>query len=88
MCLRVGESTLPSCSRAITSYAMSGTRGPGVPEDQLERVTERFYRVPGTVSNGSGLGLSIVSEIARRNGGSLVLQNASDGFHATYFHLL
>jgi two-component system, OmpR family, sensor kinase len=62
--------------------------GPGVPEDELVRITERFYRVPGTVSNGSGLGLSIVSEIARRNGGSLVLKNASDGFHATYFHLL
>jgi two-component system OmpR family sensor kinase len=62
--------------------------GRGVPDDQLVRVTERFYRVPGTVSSGSGLGLSIVSEIARRNGGRLVLQNARDGFHATYYHLL
>ena len=62
--------------------------GQGVPDDQLVRVTERFYRVPGTVSSGSGLGLSIVSEIARRNGGRLELQNASDGFHATYYHLL
>jgi two-component system, OmpR family, sensor kinase len=62
--------------------------GRGVPDDQLVRVTEWFYRVPGTVSSGSGLGLSIVSEIARRNGGRLVLQNASDGFHATYYHLL
>jgi two-component system OmpR family sensor kinase len=62
--------------------------GRGVPDDQLVRVTERFYRVPGTVSSGSGLGLSIVSEIARRNGGRLELQNASDGFHATYYHLL
>lgn len=62
--------------------------GRGVPDDQLVRITERFYRVPGTVSSGSGLGLSIVSEIARRNGGRLVLENASDGFHATYYHLL
>ena len=38
--------------------------GRGVPDDQLVRVTERFYRVPGTVSSGSGLGLSIVSEIS------------------------
>ncbi len=62
--------------------------GPGVPEDQLVRITSGSIGFRVRVSNGSGLGLSIVSEIARRNGGSLVLKNASDGFHATYFHLL
>ena len=42
-------------------------RGPGVPESERGRVFERFYRgaaaAPG--SNGAGLGLALVSEIAR-----------------------
>ena len=38
--------------------------GPGIPPAEREKVLERFYRVPGTVGTGSGLGLSIVREIA------------------------
>src|SRR5690606_34794129 len=38
--------------------------GPGVPEAEAERIFERFYRVPGSKVDGSGLGLSIVREIA------------------------
>lgn len=38
--------------------------GPGVPDTELERVFERFYRIPGSPGNGCGLGLSIVKEIA------------------------
>jgi two-component system sensor histidine kinase TctE len=38
--------------------------GPGIPPGEREKVLERFYRVPGTVGTGSGLGLSIVREIA------------------------
>ena len=38
--------------------------GPGVPAEEAERIFERFYRVPGSRLDGSGLGLSIVREIA------------------------
>jgi signal transduction histidine kinase len=38
--------------------------GPGIPPEQRVRVFERFYRVPGTLASGSGLGLSIVQRIA------------------------
>lgn len=38
--------------------------GPGVPAAEAERIFERFYRVPGSKVDGSGLGLSIVREIA------------------------
>lgn len=38
--------------------------GPGIPESELDRVTERFYRPAGTSASGSGLGLSIVKRIA------------------------
>jgi len=38
--------------------------GPGIPAGERGKVTERFYRVPGTAGTGSGLGLAIVREIA------------------------
>ncbi len=38
--------------------------GRGIPPAERERVLERFYRLPGTPGTGSGLGLSIVCEIA------------------------
>lgn len=38
--------------------------GPGIPEADLTRIAERFYRPAGTSASGSGLGLSIVKRIA------------------------
>ncbi|MFD0668133.1 sensor histidine kinase N-terminal domain-containing protein [Ramlibacter sp. MAHUQ-53] len=41
--------------------------GPGIPEAERELVFQPFYRVLGTNVDGSGLGLSIVREIARQH---------------------
>jgi two-component system sensor histidine kinase TctE len=38
--------------------------GNGIPEEERDKVFERFYRVVGTKGEGSGLGLSIVKEVA------------------------
>lgn len=38
--------------------------GPGIPEHEIDKVFERFYRIPGSLGNGCGLGLAIVKEIA------------------------
>ncbi len=48
-------------------------RGPGVPEDQRDRIFEPFYRLPGHAEHagGVGLGLSLVRQIARRHGGDV-----------------
>lgn len=48
-------------------------RGPGVPQDQRERIFEPFYRLPGASerSGGVGLGLSLVRGIARSHGGEV-----------------
>ncbi len=48
-------------------------RGPGVPEDQRERIFDPFYRLPGHAEHagGVGLGLSLVRQIARRHGGEV-----------------
>jgi signal transduction histidine kinase len=52
--------------------------GPGIPADQLSRVFDRFFRVPGTSARGSGLGLSIARNAAQRCGLDIVLRNRTD----------
>jgi two-component system sensor histidine kinase TctE len=41
--------------------------GPGIPAAERAHVFERFYRILGSSSEGSGLGLSIVREIAQQH---------------------
>lgn len=55
--------------------------GPGVPDYALERIFERFYSLPrpDTGRKSSGLGLSIVHEVARLHGGEIVLRNQPEG---------
>jgi signal transduction histidine kinase len=56
--------------------------GPGLPEKELERVFEPFYRLESSRSRetgGVGLGLAIVRQIARGHGGDVVLENRSGG---------
>lgn len=56
--------------------------GPGLPSEELERVMEPFYRVEAShnrQSGGAGLGLTIASDITRRQGGQRVLRNAAGG---------
>jgi signal transduction histidine kinase len=58
--------------------------GPGIAEDERPRVVERFYR--GDVSRGTpgvGLGLSVVSAVARLHGGALLLSDNRPGLQAT-----
>jgi two-component system sensor histidine kinase TctE len=38
--------------------------GAGIPEAEMDKVFERFYRIPGSPGDGCGLGLAIVKEIA------------------------
>ena len=45
--------------------------GPGIAPAERDKVLEHFYRVPGTVGTGSGLGLLIVREIAAAHGAQL-----------------
>jgi signal transduction histidine kinase len=54
--------------------------GPGIPVDQRVAVTRRFYRVESSRSTpGSGLGLSIVSAIARLHGFALEVADGERG---------
>ena len=52
--------------------------GQGIPEEYVTLVTERFYRVPGNRTIGSGLGLSIVRRAAEIMKGQFILQNENN----------
>ena len=47
--------------------------------DEFSRLTERFYRVPGSDGSGTGLGLSIVSRIVEQHGARLEIGPGEDG---------
>jgi signal transduction histidine kinase len=56
--------------------------GPGIPDEELERVFEPFYRVESSRNRdtgGTGLGLSIARDIVQAHGGSIVLRNRPEG---------
>ena len=76
--------------RLAAARAADGVRitvqdsGPGIPEEHLARVFDRFYKVDtsrtGTaLPSGSGLGLSIVQAIVRRHGGHIDASNVPGG---------
>jgi two-component system, OmpR family, sensor histidine kinase KdpD len=49
--------------------------GPGIPEDAINNVFERFFRVPGTPSGGLGLGLWLAKNIVELHGGRAYVRN-------------
>ena len=79
----------PEGSQVRLSLVISGShcsiviedQGAGIPEKEISRVTERFYRVDKArtrKNGGHGLGLAIVKELAEKNRGELKLSNRSD----------
>jgi len=52
--------------------------GPGVAADERERIFAPFYRAPGGAARGTGLGLTLVRQIARRHGGDAVWAGTAD----------
>jgi signal transduction histidine kinase len=59
--------------------------GPGIPEVELERVFEPFYRseqARRSGREGSGLGLAVCRSIARAHGGDVELFRGKSGFTA------
>jgi signal transduction histidine kinase len=58
--------------------------GPGVPKADLPRITKRFARLEASRHTaGYGLGLSLVSAVAKLHGGRLILKSLERGLSAT-----
>lgn len=53
--------------------------GPGMRPGEAHRVTERFYRIPGSPGDGCGLGLAIVKEIADLHQARLRIGSGASG---------
>jgi signal transduction histidine kinase len=57
--------------------------GPGIPQQDRERATERFFRGEAARSTpGSGLGLALVQAVAMLHGGVLRLEDNAPGLRA------
>lgn len=57
-------------------------QGPGIPDDQLEKVFRPFYRLEASraqTTGGTGLGLAIVRQLADTNGWKVTLGNRPQG---------
>ena len=74
-----GSAVTVSCMmRDDVSLLTVEDAGPGIPESEKERVFNRFYRLDQTQS-GSGLGLSIVRDIAKDHDASIRVESGTDG---------
>lgn len=64
-----GSRVTVSVARAADGGVQLGVEddGPGVPDELLSRLGERFFRAPGAGEAGTGLGLAIVERIAERH---------------------
>jgi two-component system sensor histidine kinase KdpD len=63
-------------------------RGPGVPEEDLTRLFEKFYRgSTGEEKSGAGLGLSICKGILQVHGGSIWAENRPGGGLSLFFSI-
>ena len=53
--------------------------GPGIAQEERERVFDRFYRALGTKAQGHGLGLAIVKRIVEIHHGTICVEDGLDG---------
>jgi two-component system sensor histidine kinase KdpD len=53
--------------------------GPGIPAESLPNLFDKFYRVPGTPSGGTGIGLAIARAIVEIHGGTIEVANILKG---------
>ncbi len=76
----VGGRVTVRCERDADSLQVAvEDTGPGIPEDERERVFDRFYRGQSAEGSGTGLGLAIVSQVAEMHRGRVTLDAGPQG---------
>jgi signal transduction histidine kinase/ligand-binding sensor domain-containing protein/CheY-like chemotaxis protein/AraC-like DNA-binding protein len=69
-------------------FSVSDT-GPGIPEEEQEKIFDRFYQSDNSAVRryeGSGIGLSLVKELAQLHGGSVTLESGTET--GSTFHVI
>lgn len=61
------------------AYLAVRDNGVGIPADERQRIFERFYRIAGSQSFGSGLGLSIVQHLVDRHAANINIEQGLQG---------
>ncbi|WP_330473740.1 sensor histidine kinase [Terrabacter sp. C0L_2] len=83
-----GRITVTCTRRGEQALVQVADTGEGLDAADLERVFERFYRVPGRRSvgaeSGSGIGLTVARGIVRAHGGELTASSGGRGRGATF----
>ena len=79
---------------APVEITVSGTKlevrdfGPGIGEDQKDKIFDRFYRsIEAQTKPGSGLGLAITKQVVERHGGQVSARNHPEGGAVIGFRL-
>jgi signal transduction histidine kinase len=81
--VKYGKSATVAIRRAAQAIEIAiDDEGPGIPQEELTRVIEPFYRLDESRSHdtgGVGLGLAIAQSIVQAHGGRLTLSNRVEG---------
>lgn len=62
-------------------YIEVGDKGVGIPEDQIDKIFNKFYRVENNSekeNSGTGLGLTVVKEIVKAHNGKILVESSID----------
>lgn len=71
--------TVRSGIRSSQPYLAVEDNGPGISAEERDKVFERFYRIPGSIGGGCGLGLPIVQEIAQLHAATISFSEPNGG---------
>ncbi|EGK11645.1 sensor histidine kinase VicK [Desmospora sp. 8437] len=85
-----GEVTVRTEQKGKEAILTVRDTGEGIPQEELQRVFERFYRVDRSrnrQSGGSGIGLTIVKKLVESHSGSIQIESKPGMGTCIYIHL-
>lgn len=74
-----GQVRISATTQSGQALVMVSDGGPGIPEEEIPRIFERFYQLDksrkGGPAHGAGLGLAIANQIIQAHGGTIEVQS-------------